>query len=72
MTVIVAVRNPKECRETVEKTIKLSSTKGEVLYERCDLADMESVEKFAMKIKLKFSTINLLINNGKVLQINKC
>lgn len=66
MTVMLAVRDPEACKETVERSIAPLLTKGKVFYEKCDASDMTSVKDFAIKAQEKFSSIHLLINNGEL------
>lgn len=63
--VVMGVRNPENCREIVEKSIKRSLWKERVFYEQCDIGDMTSTKNFAKTVQQKFSSIHLLVNNGK-------
>ncbi|KAG5672993.1 hypothetical protein PVAND_003074 [Polypedilum vanderplanki] len=67
MTVVLAVRNPKDARESVEKNIEPELRKDRVFYEVCDTSDLDAVKKFAKIVKEKFPAINLLINNAGIL-----
>ena len=67
MTVIIGVRDPQACQEVVERSIGSLLSKEKVVYERCDVADMDSVREFASKVQKKFPAINLLINNGELI-----
>jgi NAD(P)-dependent dehydrogenase (short-subunit alcohol dehydrogenase family) len=66
MTVVCAVRNPEGCREIVEKAFDESLYKGKIFYEKCDTSDMETVKEFVKKVREKFPSIHLLINNGEL------
>ncbi|XP_070490209.1 polyprenol dehydrogenase-like [Chironomus tepperi] len=67
MTVVLAVRNPKEARESVEKNIDASLIQNRVSYEVCDMFDIETVKRFAEVVHQKHPRINLLINNAGIL-----
>jgi short-subunit dehydrogenase involved in D-alanine esterification of teichoic acids len=61
----MGVRKPDICREIVEKSVERSLWKDKVFYEKCDIGDMNSTKEFAKKVQQKFSSINIIINNGK-------
>ena len=65
MHVVVAVRNPKDARRSVEENIEAELIKDRVFYEVCDTSDIDAVRCFATNIKQKYPAINLLINNGE-------
>jgi NAD(P)-dependent dehydrogenase (short-subunit alcohol dehydrogenase family) len=48
----------------VEQSLKKSLTQDQIIYEKCDTGDLESVRRFAAKVKEHYSTIHVLINNG--------
>jgi NAD(P)-dependent dehydrogenase (short-subunit alcohol dehydrogenase family) len=65
-TVIVAVRDEVKGVAAVEK-IKVENPNADVQVMLVDLADLESVHKFAENFKKKFTKLDLLINNAGVM-----
>jgi NAD(P)-dependent dehydrogenase (short-subunit alcohol dehydrogenase family) len=65
MTVVMGVRRPDECKQTVESELGHLEINGKVFYEKLDIGDMTSVQSFAERIREKFPAVNILINNGK-------
>lgn len=66
---IAGVRNPKQAKEALERTIDLSTVPGKVYYERLDTGSMASVRQFAAVIKTKFTRIHLLLNNAGIMAV---
>lgn len=66
---LTGVRNPKQAKEAIEKTIDLSAVPGKVYFERLDTGSMASVRKFAETIKTKFTRIHLLLNNAGIMAV---
>ena len=65
-TVIVAVRNELKGNAAVEK-IKVENPNADIQVMLVDLANLESVHKFAENFKKKFEKLDLLINNAGVM-----
>ncbi len=65
-TVIVAVRNEVKGDAAVEK-IKVENPNADIQVMFVDLANLESVHKFAENFKKKFEKLDLLINNAGVM-----
>jgi len=65
-TVIVAVRNEVKGNAAVEK-IKVENPNANIQVMLVDLANLESVRKFAENFKKKFEKLDLLINNAGVM-----
>ncbi|MBX7174865.1 MAG: SDR family NAD(P)-dependent oxidoreductase, partial [Pyrinomonadaceae bacterium] len=65
-TVIIAVRNLEKGNKAVEK-ILAQNKDAEVRVMELDLANLESVEKFAENFKKEYSRLDLLINNAGVM-----
>ena len=65
-TVIVAVRNELKGNAAV-KQIKMENPNADVRVMSVDLADLESIHKFAENFKRKFKKLDLLINNAGVM-----
>ena len=65
-TVIVAVRNEVKGNTAVEK-IKVENPNADIQVILVDLANLESVHKFAENFKKKFKELDLLINNAGVM-----
>ncbi len=65
-TVIVAVRNEVKGNTAVEE-IKVENPNADIQVILVDLADLESVHKFAENFKKKFEKLDLLINNAGVM-----
>jgi NAD(P)-dependent dehydrogenase (short-subunit alcohol dehydrogenase family) len=65
-TVIVAVRNLKKGRAVV-KTIMGEAPNADVCVMELDLADLDSVRRFARTFKQEYSRLDLLINNAGVM-----
>jgi len=65
-TVIVAVRNEAKGNGAVEK-IKVENPNADIQVMSVDLANLESVHKFAENFKKKFEKLDLLINNAGVM-----
>jgi NAD(P)-dependent dehydrogenase (short-subunit alcohol dehydrogenase family) len=65
-TVIVAVRNEAKGNAAVEK-IKVENPNADIRVMLVDLANLESVQKFAENFKEKFNKLDLLINNAGVM-----
>lgn len=61
----MGVRDPEKCQKIVEESIERPLWKERIYYEKCDVGDMASVRDFAKKVQGKFSSINILVNNGK-------
>jgi NAD(P)-dependent dehydrogenase (short-subunit alcohol dehydrogenase family) len=65
-TVIIAVRNPEKGNKAVEKIIE-QNKEADVKVMELDLANLESVEKFAENFKKDYSRLDLLVNNAGVM-----
>jgi NAD(P)-dependent dehydrogenase (short-subunit alcohol dehydrogenase family) len=65
-TVIVAVRNEAKGNAAVEK-VKVENPNADIRVMLVDLANLESVHKFAENFKGKFNKLDLLINNAGVM-----
>jgi len=65
-TVIVAVRNEVKGNAAVEK-IKVENPNADIQVMLVDLANLESVHRFAENFKKKFKKLGLLINNAGVM-----
>jgi len=65
-TVIVAVRNEVKGNAAVEK-IKAGNPNADIQVMLVDLANLESVHKFAENFKSKFKKLDILINNAGVM-----
>ena len=65
-TVIVAVRNEEKGNAAVAK-IKVENPNADIQVMLVDLANLESVHKFAENFKKKFKKLDLLINNAGVM-----
>ncbi len=65
-TVIVAVRSEVKGNNAVEK-IKVENPNADIQVMLVDLANLESVNKFAENFKKKFKKLDLLINNAGVM-----
>jgi NAD(P)-dependent dehydrogenase (short-subunit alcohol dehydrogenase family) len=65
-TVIVAVRNEVKGNAAVEK-IKVENPNADIQVMLVDLANLESVHKFAENFKKNFKKLDLLINNAGVM-----
>lgn len=65
-TVIIAVRNLEKGNKAAEK-ILAQNKDADVKIMELDLANLESVEKFAENFKKEFSRLDLLINNAGVM-----
>jgi NAD(P)-dependent dehydrogenase (short-subunit alcohol dehydrogenase family) len=69
MTVMLGVRNPETSRKTIEHELGELAQNGKIFYEKCDTEDLESVKKFADKVKERFTKIHILINNAGVMAV---
>ena len=65
-TVVIAVRNEVKGDAAVKK-IQVENPNADVQVMLVDLADLESVHKFAENFKKKFTKLDLLINNAGVM-----
>ncbi len=65
-TVIVAVRNEVKGNAAIEK-IKAENLNADIQLMLLDLANLESVHKFAENFKKKFNKLDILINNAGVM-----
>lgn len=65
-TVIIAIRNLEKGNKAVEK-ILAQNKDADVRIMELDLANLESVEKFAENFKNEYSRLDLLINNAGVM-----
>jgi NAD(P)-dependent dehydrogenase (short-subunit alcohol dehydrogenase family) len=65
-TVIIAVRNLEKGNKAVEK-ILVQNKEADVKVLELDLANLESVERFAENFKKEYSRLDLLINNAGVM-----
>lgn len=65
-TVIIAVRNLEKGNKAAEK-ILAQNKEAEIKVMELDLANLESVEKFAAAFKKTYSRLDLLINNAGVM-----
>lgn len=65
-TVIIAVRSAEKGKAAIEK-ILAQNKKADVELMILDLADLNSVEKFAEEFKKNYSQLDLLINNAGVM-----
>ncbi|HRH45571.1 MAG TPA: SDR family NAD(P)-dependent oxidoreductase [Pyrinomonadaceae bacterium] len=65
-TVILAVRNLEKGNKAVEKILEQNKN-ADVKVMELDLANLESVEKFAENFKKDYSRLDLLINNAGVM-----
>lgn len=73
-TVVIACRDPNRAKDAVkdiEKIVKSSSLsvyphlkKGSIEYMLLDLSSLPSVDEFSQQFRLKYSHLDLLINNG--------
>ena len=55
-------------KKSVENFIKQPVMLQKIVYEKMDVGDMTSVRNFAKNIQKKYSKIDLLINNGNLLE----
>lgn len=65
-TVIIAVRNLEKGNKAIEKILS-QNKEADVKVMELDLANLESVEKFAENFKKEYSRLDLLINNAGVM-----
>lgn len=65
MTVVLGVRNPDDCKTSLEKLIDFEAYKDRIVILQIDVGEMDSVREFTTKVQEKFESINILINNGK-------
>lgn len=65
MTVVLAVRNPFELKNLIEKSCEFEAFKDKIIIEQCDVGEMDSVREFVKRVQDKFDAINVLINNGE-------
>jgi len=70
-TVIIAVRNLEKGNVALEK-IKAGFPEADARVMEIDLADLESVQKFAEQFKQEYSRLDLLINNAGVMMPPYC
>lgn len=66
--VIVACRNPKAGKETVEKIIEKSNNKN-VVFMSLDLSSLASVRRFAEEVNKSEERLDILVNNAGALDL---
>lgn len=64
--ILLAVRDPISAKKSVESSIDDTLTQEKIIYEKCDVSDVESVKEFAKRVQEQFPAIHLLINNGEI------
>lgn len=68
--VILACRNKEKCDQARKDIIY--DTKNKYVYcRRCDLASQESIRQFVERFKQEHTQLNILINNGGIMQCEK-
>ncbi|GFP74077.1 oxidoreductase [Clostridium fungisolvens] len=64
--VIMAGRNKDKGAEAIRK-IKALNPKGNIRFEKLDLADLSSIESFGKKMRAELKSLDILINNAAVM-----
>lgn len=61
--VILACRSEEKAKIAIKK-IREETTNGEMVFMQLDLADFESIKKFAAEIKSNYPKFDCLVNNA--------
>lgn len=66
ITVVMGVRNVESSRKTVFAAIPEETRRDLLYFETLDTGSLKSVREFAVAIKAKYPKVDLLINNGEL------